>query len=143
MNSKKESHNEYQKRWAKNNPEKVKANSTKWYQNNPEKAKAQQERAKQKRIMLRKIVLEYYGGNPPKCACCGESNYEFLVIDHINGGGTKHINEFHGTITYYTSILKTLPDNLQVLCANCNTAKGTLKQKYCPVHHPREEVKSE
>jgi hypothetical protein len=30
-------------------------------------------------------MLSAYGG---KCVCCGESEYKFLAIDHINGGGS-------------------------------------------------------
>ena len=35
-------------------------------------------------------VIAYYGG---KCACCGESAFEFLTIDHINNNGSMHRKE--------------------------------------------------
>src|SRR5438105_3181354 len=39
---------------------------------------------------LRVTVLQHYGGTPPTCACCKEARLEFLVLDHINGGGRQH-----------------------------------------------------
>src|SRR5690606_39680958 len=35
-------------------------------------------------------AIMHYGG---KCACCGESTYEFLCLDHSNGGGNQHRKE--------------------------------------------------
>ena len=34
--------------------------------------------------IARRKILEHYGGNPPKCACCGEAQYFFLTLDHMN-----------------------------------------------------------
>ena len=90
-----------------------------------------------KRQRLRMAVLEHYGGIPPKCACCGESNYEFLAIDHINGGGGKHhklvvsgkLGKKYGGVMqflYYNNF----PKGFRVLCHNCNCAKGFYG--YCP-----------
>jgi hypothetical protein len=82
----------------------------------------------------RRIVLEHYGGKPARCACCGESTYEFLAIDHINGGGNQHRkrlsspNTKSGTFSSreFYRMLKTqgFPAGYQVLCHNCNMAKG-------------------
>ncbi len=71
----------------------------------------------------RQMVYDYYGG---KCACCGETQFEFLSIDHINGGGTQHrIKEkIRGTGMIDWLIRKGLPEGFQVLCHNCNQAKG-------------------
>lgn len=33
----------------------------------------------------RKQALDHYGG---KCECCGETRYEFLQLDHIDGNGS-------------------------------------------------------
>ena len=73
---------------------------------------------------LRKQVVALYGG---MCACCSESTYEFLAIDHIDGGGTKHIRSFSGQNAYYRWLLN---DNIgprpgfRVLCHNCNQARA-------------------
>src|SRR6185295_8340617 len=38
--------------------------------------------ARKHRVALRRRVLEGYGGPTPSCACCGESTFEFLAVDH-------------------------------------------------------------
>jgi hypothetical protein len=67
---------------------------------------------------LRGIILDHYGN---KCSICNENNADFLVIDHIDGGGTKirrDLNLFG--MKFYRLIIKTFPDNLRLLCHNCN-----------------------
>lgn len=71
-------------------------------------------------------MLETYGG---KCQCCGETEPKFLAIDHINGGGMK-AREKHIGYSFYLSLFKTPRQDLQVLCHNCNMAKGFYGQ--CP-----------
>lgn len=89
----------------------------------------EERRAKQIKASLklkrknRKACLEFYGGTPPKCACCGETIYEFLAIDHINGGGNKHRREI-GVNIYGWLVKNSFPGGFQVLCHNCNLAKG-------------------
>src|SRR5207245_1335419 len=39
----------------------------------------------------REAAIEFYSGGTNKCLCCGESNFLFLTIDHIEGGGRKHL----------------------------------------------------
>jgi hypothetical protein len=71
---------------------------------------------------LRKVVLNHYGG---KCACCGETTYEFLAIDHINNDGNEHRRKIGGSGKLYSWIRANhFPDGFQVLCHNCNLAKG-------------------
>jgi len=67
-------------------------------------------------------VLGHYGG---VCACCGEERFEFLSIDHIKGGGTKHRAEIGGGTNMVGWLLKEgLPEGYRVLCHNCNQAFG-------------------
>lgn len=67
------------------------------------------------------MVLAAYGG---KCACCGEAAPEFLVLDHINGGGTEERKRLsNGNEIIAQLIREGYPDTMQVLCANCNMAK--------------------
>ncbi len=75
---------------------------------------------------LRIRVLKHYGGDPPKCACCGELEIEFLTIDHVNGVDHSLPNSNGGSP----------PGEFQILCWNCNCAKGKLG--YCP--HKRKEL---
>ena len=70
-------------------------------------------------------VFEHYGGAPPSCACCGEKHLEFLSLDHLDGGGAKQRRQLHGSSNmYHWVIVNGFPTGFQVLCMNCNFAKG-------------------
>lgn len=80
------------------------------------------------RARMRKAeTMLAYGG---ACACCGEDNLDFLTIDHVGGDGAadrKDRGHTGGGATFYTWLkARGYPDRdrYQVLCANCNTAKG-------------------
>lgn len=80
-------------------------------------------------------VINHYGG---RCACCGESGVPFLSIDHKFGNGAEHRRDNSGGARrtgsgqpfYYWIKRNNFPDFLQVLCHNCNVAKGT--GEMCP-----------
>jgi len=93
---------------------------------------------KKYRQKYREIVLKHYGGDPPKCECCGESRIEFLTIDHIRGGGTAEHKRLgrYGTTYYKWLIDNNFPEGLRVLCYNCNCSRGNYG--YCP--HEREKL---
>lgn len=75
----------------------------------------------------REIAINAYGG---KCACCGESQYEFLAIDHVHGGGQKE-RKILSTQQIVNKVIKlNFPPEYQLLCHNCNSAKGFYG--YCP-----------
>lgn len=89
------------------------------------------------RLLYRISALLAYGWS---CACCGEDRYEFLVIDHVNGGGNKHRNEIGGGhLIYYWLADNDYPQGFQVLCQNCNSARG--HYGYCP-HEEEKEIGS-
>lgn len=71
----------------------------------------------------RENVIANYGGC---CACCGETELEFLSIDHVNGGGTQHRlkHGFRGGTMYRYLIREGYPEGFRVLCHNCNQAIG-------------------
>lgn len=77
---------------------------------------------------LRISALIAYGGSPSTCACCQETQEAFLTIDHVNGGGTKERKDGKGGGHFLYRRLKKLnyPSGFQVLCMNCNFAKGQL-----------------
>ena len=82
---------------------------------------------------LRRECISAYGG---KCQCCGETIYEFLSIDHINGGGRKHRIKLGGGSNYLRDLRKNgFPSGYRVLCYNCNNSFGAYG--YCP-HHQNE-----
>lgn len=89
-----------------------------------------------RRAKYRLKVLSHYSPEL-KCACCGEDIYQFLCIDHINGGGGKQNKETN--IHVYSWIIRNnYPTGFQVLCHNCNESLGAYG--YCP-HKP--EIKRE
>lgn len=82
---------------------------------------SKQEHTAHRHKMVRLEAFERYGG--AKCACCGEATYEFLSLDHINGGGAR---QRRMTTLPLASWCKRhgWPEGFQVLCHNCNQAKG-------------------
>ena len=84
-------------------------------------------------------AFDAYGG--AVCKCCGETGLDFLSIDHVNGDGAAHREEiaghrrstsktFAGHQMYRWLRLHNYPPGFQVLCMNCNFAKGHFGQ--CP-----------
>jgi hypothetical protein len=95
------------------------------------------ERSRAKWMRDRKTVLNHYGH---KCVCCGEDVYEFLEVDHINGGGTKQ-RKARGNGHFTTWIIRNnFPTDLRILCANCN--RGVGHYGICPHHKEPELAKS-
>jgi hypothetical protein len=85
---------------------------------------------KRGKIWRKKIRLEtftHYGGNPPKCACCGETNVLFLTIDHINNNGNRErqkVKRFGGWGFYAWLKKNNFPEGYQILCFNCNMGRA-------------------
>jgi hypothetical protein len=69
----------------------------------------------------RQRTIEQYGG---ECKCCGESNWAFLEFDHVNNDGAQHRKELSGQKLVPWIIKNNYPDTIQLLCSNCNKAKG-------------------
>lgn len=132
---------EYQKRWRQENPdeerERKKESVVRLLKRNPNYYRQQYEKRKQESdfrekangwarkytLRIRKLVIEHYGG---KCGCCDVKNYEFLAIDHIDGGGNAHREKMQGK---YRGIAEYLyhnkwPEGFRILCHNCNSAIG-------------------
>lgn len=84
---------------------------------------------KMRKSRLRREIVDHYGAC---CACCGETQYEFLTIDHVNNDGAVH-KRVVGRDTY--SVLRWIkandfPNSIQILCYNCNCVRNTYG--YCP-----------
>lgn len=112
---------EYQKQWAQRNKARVNERSRGSHRKNREQA------------------IRLYGGS---CACCGISTYEFLAIDHINGGGTKERKAKWPNSQSFYRWLKDhyAPETYRILCHNCNSAMGYYG--YCP-HQRKQTVLTE
>lgn len=79
---------------------------------------------------VRRKVFGHYSNGTFVCACCGESEHDFLTIDHVNNDGAKHRMELFGRNNaggynlYCWLIRKGFPFGFAVLCMNCNFSKG-------------------
>lgn len=80
--------------------------------------------------------LLHYGGNPPKCACCGEANIGFLTLDHVNNDGVEHRRPRAADmqITLKKAGFPADPP-IQVLCYNCNCGREN-NNGVCPHKSP-------
>ena len=76
------------------------------------------------------VKLEVFGHYSNKCVCCGENIIEFLCIDHMEGNGNKHRRELNESSIYSWLKRNNYPKGFQVLCYNCNMAKGFFGE--CP-----------
>lgn len=88
------------------------------------------------RQRIRDKCFDHYGH---VCACCGETNEVFLEFDHIENNGNELRRQLTGKPYGTSDLLKWLVRNdfpedhkIQVLCANCHTAKTKLGS--CPFH---------
>ena len=119
-----------QARYRESHREQIREYEKKRRLKNPELEAKRSARCKRE---LREQMITAYGG---KCACCGETNYEFLTLEHINGNGSNDRKVSKGT----DAILRRLrnqgwpTENYTILCWNCNSSKGVYG--YCP--HERE-----
>lgn len=89
-----------------------------WVQANRERQRVNHKRARDRQ---RALVLAAYGG---VCACCGEDEYAFLALDHIDGGGRADRSARGGADWWASLIREGFPEGYQVLCHNCNSAKS-------------------
>jgi hypothetical protein len=76
---------------------------------------------REKRIENKLIAFNAYGG--AKCVCCGETEFIFLTIDHINNNGNEHRMEIGKGSIYPWLKANNYPKGFQVLCFNCNQGK--------------------
>ena len=78
---------------------------------------------------LRQGIIAHYGR---ACQCCGEKKILFLQLDLVRNDGASHRRQINGNTyqLYRWIITNGYPDTFQILCANCNWAKGIYG--YCP-----------
>lgn len=76
------------------------------------------------------LVLQHYGN---KCACCGENEFWFLTIDHVNNDGHVEYSSIYrsGHMLHTKIIREAFPNSYQILCWNCNVGKH-LNGGECP-----------
>lgn len=72
----------------------------------------------------RREVISHYSDDTLRCGCCGENRFEFLTLDHVEGGGNAHRREVGKNSIMFWRWLKNqgYPPGYRVLCYNCNLA---------------------
>jgi hypothetical protein len=104
---------------------------------NPEFLATRNAKTKTIRARAKSEVIAHYSKESNKCACCGEANVKFLTVDHINDDGyLKRQSGEHpaGGAMYVWLRAHNYPEGFQILCMNCNAAKGwygTCPHKEC------------
>lgn len=89
-----------------------------WVKENYEHHRAS---GKKNRDKLRQQVLDAYGG---KCMQCGETQPEFLAVDHINNDGKDHRKQLGRNNIYSWLRQNGFPqEDFQILCHSCNWNK--------------------
>lgn len=132
--------NEYRRRWMKAHPEKRKVYRKKELLGHRDEMNAYRRRyrkynpeyGKQRTRAIRMGALLKYGN---KCACCGETTFEFLSFDHINGKSKEERKEMLVSGQKFAAWLykNDIQPDIQILCHNCNQSLG--HYGFCP-HRP-------
>lgn len=128
-----ECNTEYHRQYYKANRERVNASGRQRYKEqrkDPEWVEKERQRGRKYWEALRHEVFMAYGGY--RCACCGESEPQFLSIDHVNNDGADHRRELGydgngkgaGGATWRWLKANNFPPGFQVLCMNCNFGKA-------------------
>ncbi len=104
----------------------------KWKKATPEEKNKRRIKSLKFYAEIKTLIHDHYGR---KCVCCGETRMEFLTVDHINGGGTKHRKLLGGGNAFFIWLRNNnYPPEYRILCINCNFSMGRFG--YCP--HQRE-----
>ncbi len=119
--------------YCANNRAKLRARGKLYHAKNREKLRAKCQRF---RDGWREAFMKELGG---RCVCCAETYKPVLSFDHINGDGAQHRRKYGKGSKVSRLPLgelrrahKSGEHPLQVLCANCNVAKGTSDACPCP-----------
>lgn len=100
---------------------------------NPEYVRKTKIRIKEYQRKVKIEVFNHYSNEDIRCQCCNEKEIKFLCLDHIDGGGgeeRKRLNGRGGVIFYAYLKAHKYPEGYQLLCFNCNGAKGIYG--FCP-----------
>lgn len=85
-------------------------------------------RGRKDRAQLKLDAINALGN---KCNCCGQNHPYFLSLDHIKNDGNKHREQYNEQQIYREARREGWPkDKYQLLCMNCNFAKGHFDE--CP-----------
>jgi len=107
-------------KWRRENKEKVQARRNHLYMTDQEHRQRVIKSAASSYQRNRSKLIAGYGG---MCACCGETEPNFLELDHVNGGGSKHFKVRKPDSVYRDAVRAGFPPEYQLLCSNCNRGR--------------------
>ncbi len=120
---------QYSRKYKASHAEHYRKYSRKWYRDNRKRAIKKnniwQRNNKQwfsNRFRTLKIEVIKHYSKTLSCKKCGIDDIRVLSMDHINGGGNKHIKQIGGNL-YHWIKRKGFPSGFQVLCMNCQFIK--------------------
>ena len=86
----------------------------------------QRERNRSKEIKAQ--LFNIYGN---KCKCCGETEIAFLTLEHKLGDRVEHLKQVGNNTNMWKDAIENVDhERFEILCMNCNWAKGQFG--YCP-----------
>lgn len=132
---------ERQRQWYQENADRIRANARASYHANRDKRLAQQRKwqsnniehkrryAEILRAKQQRELFEAYGG---KCRCCGETELDFLTIEHSRRDGNQFRKRVPSGRSHAWLRQNGYPQDLglEILCANCQMA--TWRKRGCP-----------
>ena len=123
---KRECDRKYRRAYTASHPEETKRDRQKWRDNNRNHLRNY---GKQQRRTVKAEMIAAYGGH---CVCCGDSTFEFLTLDHINGNGQEERKRHGNGYGLYAWLRKQgwPKKDYRLLCLNCNFSIG--HYGYCP-----------
>jgi hypothetical protein len=131
----------YQKEW--NSDPKNKARIKKLNSSPKYVAKQKEHRINLQMTVFLKYSKRHSKSDVPCCRCCGQTCVQFLAVDHIAGkkqmDSEPELVKLGYSSKFYSDGLKrwiiknNFPKGFQILCHNCNLAKGFSKDNKCPL----------
>lgn len=123
-----ENNRRWQREYRKKHPENKERNrlhSKKWRENNLARS---HELTRRYRDKVKLEVFTHYARNGKIECSCSFNNIDALCLDHVNDNGAEHRRSTSGPkmggINFYKYIRANgYPEDLQILCANCNLIK--------------------
>lgn len=108
----------------------MKEYSANFKKRHPEVYEEMREWSKKNHSELKYLVFSHYSKNKIQCECCGENEFEFMTVDHIDGiHKTKH-PKLRSVFLYRWLEKNNFPEGYQILCYGCNLLKSN--NSICP-----------
>jgi hypothetical protein len=119
---------QYGRQYYAQNALRIKARTKTWRVANPDLVRYySRNHARKMSKIVRREVIGYYSKGTFACMCCGESEFDFLAIDHVSGNANRISKEQGlpraGNHFYKWLFKNNFPDGYETLCANCNLSK--------------------